>query len=162
MGDIGYSPVGKGVRNRRKRRKQSTGLARYDQDGFPEKRLFRDKIAGQLGAPIDGWVPEVIYRYAALTPEWLVVDWAIMIDVYRVEADGEVTRRRVERIDICHSEIHVHVFRQSDDPGDDQGRKTVLTSISAGDEVIVSRAYDEQLALLFADWQLRVERWIDG
>jgi len=154
--------VGKGGRNRRKRTEQSTALAKYDQVGFPEELLFRDKIVGQLGSPIDGWVPQLIYRYAALTPEWLVVDWAIMVDVYRVEANGEETRRRVERIDICHSEVHVHVFRQSDDPSDDQGRKTVLTSISAGDEVIVSRAYEEQLAMVFADWQLRVERWIDG
>lgn len=156
--------MGKGARIRRRRREQSTGLAKYDPEGFPEERLWRQKIASQLGAPIDGWTPELIYRLAVLEPAQLNVDWAIMIDVYRVEADGEVIRRRVERIDICHSQVHVHVFRQSDDPSDDQGRKTVLTSISAGDEAIVSMEFDRQQELLFEDddWRRRVERWIDG
>lgn len=120
--------MGKGSRNREKRRQQSDlreNLGRYHPSAFPEGRLDRNKIASQLGAPVDGWTPELIYRYAILIPEGLNVDWAIMIDVYRRTDQGETVRRRVERIDICHSEIHVHQFRQSDDPADDQGRREV-------------------------------------
>jgi hypothetical protein len=157
--------VGKGARNREKRRQhqEQQGQSQpYDPTVYPPDQLDPDKIASQLGTPIDGWVPELIIRYCILIPRALNVDWALMIDVYHVDEDGETVRRRVERIDICHSEIHVHEFRQSDDPTDDQGRRKVLESISAGDEVRVCRAYDEQLALLSREWQARVRRWIDG
>ena len=139
-----------------------TEILDYDPQVYPPERLDRDKTAGQLGAPIDGWIPELVYRYAILLPDGLNVDWAIMIDVYRLDESGQIVRRRVERIDICHSEIHVHSFRRSDDPDDDVGRRETLMSISAGDAVRVSRAYDLQLALLSREWQLRVRRWIDG
>ncbi len=160
--------VGKGARNREKRRRQRnrgdlrTVIGRYDPEVYPPELLDPDKIASQLGAPIDGWTPELVYRYAILLPEGLNVDWAIMIDVYRVDEMGETIRRRVRRIDICESEIHVHHFRQSGDPDDHQGRREVLMSISAGDEVTVSREFDAQLALLSREWQARVRRWIDG
>jgi hypothetical protein len=85
-----------------------------------------------------------------------------MIDVYRIDGNGDVIRRRVERIDICHSEIHVHDFRQSDDPLDDQGRRRALRSISAGDEVTVDREYGTQLELLAREWPHRIRRWLDG
>ena len=159
--------MGKGARNREKRKREQgddvrTVIGEYDPEAYPPELLFSDKTAGQLGAPIDGWIPELIYRYAILMPEGLTVDWAIMIDVYRVDENGDTIRRRVERIDICESEIHIHHFRQSDDPDDDQGRREVLMSISAGDEVTVSRAYDEQLHYLSREWQGRVRRWVDG
>jgi hypothetical protein len=111
---------------------------------------------------MDGWTPELIFRYAIFKPLSLNVDWAIMIDVYRVNEEGQTQRRRVERIDICHSEIHVHRFRQSDDPDDDQGERETLTSISAGDEVRVNDAYDMQLHLLSCEWPERLRRWVDG
>lgn len=137
-------------------------IADYNPNVYPEDYLDRDLIVGQLGAEIDGWTPELVYRYAIFLPDGLNVDWAMMIYVYRAGKASESTRRRVERIDICESEIHVHTFRQSDDPDDDQGRRTVLASISAGDAVTVSRAFDEQLALLSREWSKRVRRWIDG
>ena len=83
---------------------------------YPPESLDCDKVVGQLGLPIDGWTAELVYRYAILIRDRLNVDWAIMIDVYRLDEDGKQVRRSVERIDICHSEIHVHEFRQSDDP----------------------------------------------
>lgn len=134
----------------------------YDPAVYPPESLDRDKIAGQLGALIGGWIPELVYRYAILIRDGLNVDCAIMIDVCRVDEDGQQTRRRVERIDICHSEIHVHTFRQSADPDDDVGRRHTLMSISAGDAVKFSKAFDLQLALLSREWQARVRRWIDG
>ena len=70
-------------------------------------------------------------RYAILIPEGLNLEWAIMIDIYRIDEAGQVIGRRVERIDICESEIHVHHFRRSDDPDDDQGCREVIEAISA-------------------------------
>jgi hypothetical protein len=160
--------VGKAARNREKRRQQQHDVdlrpvvGEYDPTAYPPELLDPDKIVGQLGAPMDGWTPELTYRYATLIAEDLTIDWAIMIDVHRVELDGTVTRRLVERIDICESEIHIHHFRQSSDPRDHAGRREILTSISAGDKVTVSRAFDEQLALLSREWPTRVRRWIDG
>lgn len=154
--------VGKGRRNRDSRRTAHSAVGAYDPGQLPPERLFADKVVGQLGAPVDGWIPELVYRYAILVPESLCVDWAIMLDVYRLDENGGVIRRRVERIDICHSEIHVHEFRRSDDPLDDGGRRRVLRSISAGDEVTVDREYGIQLDQLAHDWLDRVRRWIDG
>jgi hypothetical protein len=151
-------PCGKAARNREKRRHE---LA-YDPGRYAPELLDLDKIAGALGPAIDGWIPELVYRYSILIPRGLCIDWAIMIDVYRVDDDGKVVRRKVERIDICHSEVHVHTFRQSDDPRDDVGRRTTLLSISAGDETKVSSEFDQQLSLLSREWEARVRRWMDG
>lgn len=134
----------------------------YDPRQFRTDQLHTDKTVAQLGAPIDGWTPELIYRYSILIPASLCIDWAIMIDVYRIDENGAAARRRVQRIDICHSEVHLHEFRQSDDPADDQGRRTVLQSISAGDALTVDREFGVQLTLLARDWPDRVRRWIDG
>ncbi len=159
--------MGKGRRNRDKRRQQREldvrdVVGKYEPSVYPPESLDEDKIVGQLGAPIDGWTPELIYRYAILKRDGLNVNWAIMIDAYRVTENDEEIRRSVERIDICESEVHVHSFRQTDDPDDDQGRREVLMSISAGDAVIVSREFDIQLALLSHEWPSRFRRWIDG
>jgi hypothetical protein len=154
--------MGKGRRKGASRRAAPAAEAPYDPKRYAPERLYADKVVGQLGASVDGWTPELVYRYAILVPESLCVDWAIMVDVYRLDGSGEVIRRRVERIDICHSEIHVHEFRQSDDPLDDHGRKRVLMSISAGEEVTVDREYGRQLDQLAVDWLDRVRRWIDG
>ncbi|MEW5808568.1 MAG: hypothetical protein AB1925_03865 [Actinomycetota bacterium] len=64
-------------------------MGNYDPSSFPEDLLDRDKVASQLGAPVDGWIPELIFRYAIFKPLGLNVDWAIMIDVYRVNEDGQ-------------------------------------------------------------------------
>ena len=124
--------MGKGARNRGKRRQQQEQQGQiqpYDPTVYPPDQLDPDKIVSQLGAPIDGWTPELIFRFAILRRRALYVDWALMFDVYRIDEDDKTVRRRVERIDICHSEVHVHEFRQSDDPADDQGRRKVLMSI---------------------------------
>jgi hypothetical protein len=157
--------VGKGSRNRELRRQEEElreAVGNYDPEQFPQDRLDPDMIVGTLGAPVDGWTPELIYRYEQLLPERLTVNWAIMVDVFRVDQSGNTIRRKVERIDICHSEIHIHRFRRSDDPEDDLGERDVLMSISAGDEHIVSREFEVQLQLLSLEWPRRVERWIDG
>jgi len=128
---------------------------------FDEDDLARDKVVGVLGEPIDGWVPELVYRYA-LHRSGLMVDWAIMLDTYRVEHGSDEPRRRVERIDICESEVHVHRFRRSDDPDDDQGERATILPLYAGDEVTVDRQWDEQFAILNREWRQRMRRWIDG
>lgn len=158
--------MGKGKRNREKRSQPKNqpppDSGDYRPDAFPIETLDSDKIVGPLGSPLDGWNFELIYRYAIQLLTGLNVNWAIMIDAYKWNEDGRSVRRRVERIDICDSEIHTHTFRQSDDPRDRAGRRTVHESISAGDEVRVSRAFDEHLALLSREWEARVRRWIDG
>lgn len=138
-------------------------LNRYDPTSFPADFLDRDKVISQLGAAVDGWVPELVFRYAIYVPLGLNVDWAIMIDAYREDdLDSGESRRRVERIDICDSEVHIHRFRQSDDPLDDQGRRSRIISLYAGDETTVSRQWDLQLAKLSREWPERLRRWIDG
>jgi hypothetical protein len=140
-------------------------LPPYDPSVYPEEDLHHNTDVGQLGdEPIDGWTFELVYRYAIYVPEGLNVDWAIMTYAAR-RLPGEpsvVERRIVERIDCCHSELHIHSFRRSDDPADDTGRKIPLTSLSAGDAVIVSREYDVQMALHSREWRQRAWRWLDG
>jgi hypothetical protein len=139
-----------------------TELARYDVTQFPEDILYRDKVASILGAPMDGWTPELVFRYAICQPLGLNVDWAIMTYARRVEGGGSGPRRRVERIDICESEVHVHRFRISNDPDDDQGERRTIVSLYAGDEATVSRQWDIQMQLLSREWPQRMERWLDG
>ena len=135
----------------------------YDPTTFPEDLLYRDKVVSQLGAAVDGWIPELVYRYAIHGPLGINVDWAIMINAYREDdTDTGETRRRVERIDICDSEVHIHRFRQSDDPHDDQGRRSRIISLYTGDEATVNRQWDMQMANLSREWPERLRRWIDG
>jgi hypothetical protein len=155
-----------GSRPRRRRTKvseflQST-LPHYDVTVFAETDLYRDKVASTLGDAMDGWVPELVYRYAVHQQLGLNVDWAIMLYAYRGEDGARGTRRRVERIDICDSEVHTHRFRLSGDPGDDQGERTTVTSLYAGDEATVSHQWDVQMAALSREWPERMRRWLDG
>lgn len=137
-------------------------LARYDATQFPEEILYRDQVASTLGAPVDGWTPELVFRYTVCQPLGLNVDWAIMINARRVEDGGSGPRRRVERIDICHSEVHIHRFRIGDDPDDDLGERSTIISLYAGDEVTVSQQWDLQMQLLSREWPKRMRRWLDG
>ncbi|MCV7424391.1 hypothetical protein H7K45_27980 [Mycobacterium yunnanensis] len=129
---------------------------------FPEDLLYRDKIASTLGPPIRGWIPELVFRYAIFQPLELNVDWAIMLYARPVGDSSKEARRRVERIDICDSEVHTHRFRMSDDPDDDQGQRKKLISLYAGDEATVSRQYDLQMSYLSREWEQRMRRWLDG
>jgi hypothetical protein len=137
-------------------------LGTYDVTVFPEDRLYRDKVASVLGSAMDGWIPELVYRFAILAPVALNVDWAIMMYARRADEGSSATRRRVERIDICDSEVHIHRFRLSDNPDDDQGERKKVASLYTGDEVTVSRHWDLQMALLSREWESRMRRWIDG
>ena len=137
-------------------------LGRYDISEFPEDQLYTDECVSVMGAPIHGWVPELFFRYTIFTPEGLNVDWAIALNVRRVEDGGSGPRRKVERIDICHSEVHSHRFKMSDDPDDDLGRRKKLVSLYAGDAVTVNDQWDLQMHILSREWPQRVERWIDG
>lgn len=137
-------------------------LPRYEVGQFPVDDLYRDKVVSILGAPIDGWTPELVYRYAIYAPLGLNVDWAIMLYARRVEDGGSGARRRVQRIDICDSEVHVHRFRRSDDPADDQGERSMIVSLYAGDEATVSHQWDVQMQWLSREWPQRMRRWLDG
>ena len=139
-----------------------TELPRYDPSQFADEDLYPDKVASILGAPIDGWTPELVFRYAVYRPLQLNVDWAIMLYARRVEDGGSGPRRRVERIDICDSEVHVHRFRRSGDPDDDQGERHTIVSLYAGDEATVSHQYDLQMQWLSREWPKRLRRWLDG
>lgn len=155
-----------GSRPRRRRTKvsaflQST-LPHYDVTIYTEADLFRDKVVSTLGAPVDGWVPELVYRYAIHQQTGLNVDWAIMLYAYRSEDGARGDRRRVERIDICDSEVHTHRFRLSDEPDDDQGERTTVTSLYAGNEATVNHQWDVQMAILSREWPDRMRRWLDG
>jgi hypothetical protein len=156
------------MNRRRRRRTMGVGdfltadLGRYDPLAFPEDLLYRDEVVSILGAPMDGWVPELVYRYAVLVPTGLNVDWAIMLNAYRVEDGGAGPRRQVERVDICHSEIHTHRFRRSGDPNDDLGERTRIMSLYAGNEATVSREWDVEMVIISREWQKRLRRWIDG
>jgi hypothetical protein len=135
---------------------------KYDVSAFPEDLLYRDKVVSVLGPPIDGWIPELAFRYAVFQPIGLNVDWAIMLNARRTEDGTYAPRRRVERIDICHSEVHFHRFRRSGDPDDDQGERKAIISLYAGDEATVNDQFDLQMMRLSHDWELRMRRWIDG
>lgn len=137
-------------------------LGRYDPTVFHEDWLYRDKIVSVLGAPMDGWVPELVYRLAIDQRTGLNVDWAIMTYAFREETGATGDRRRVERIDICESEVHLHRFRRSDDPADDQGERRRIISLYAGDEATVSHQWDEQMMAHSREWEYRMRRWIDG
>jgi len=140
----------------------SEELPRYEVGKFPVDDLYGDKVVSILGAPINGWVPELVYRYAIFVPLGLNVDWAIMLYARRVEDRGSGARRRVERIDICDSEVHIHRFRRSDDPADDQGERSAIVSLYAGDEATVSHQWDIQMQWLSHEWPQRMRRWLDG
>ncbi|MBB2990272.1 hypothetical protein FHR72_001740 [Mycolicibacterium iranicum] len=110
-------------------------LGRYDPHSCPEDQLYRDTIVSVLGAAMDGWVPELVFRLAIDHRTGLNIDWAIMTHAYRIEDGAKGDRRRVERIDICESEVHYHRFRRSDDPDDDQGERRRIISLYADDAV---------------------------
>ena len=133
----------------------------YSPKDYPDGDVCRDHVVSVLNdAPIDGWLFELVYRYGIY--RGLTVDWAIMLNA-RAAADGpKAERRRVERIDICHSEVHRHSFTRSSDPEDEQGKRTTIQPLTAGDAVKVSKAYDDQLALLSREWPERARSWIDG
>jgi hypothetical protein len=137
------------------------GPQEYDPKVYPDADVYRDHVVSVLNdAPIDGWIFELVYRFGIY--HGLNVDWAIMINA-RAVADGlKAERRRVERIDICHSEVHSHSFKRSSDPADKLGERTTIMPLTARQAVRVSKAYDEQLALLSREWPERVRRWIDG
>jgi hypothetical protein len=132
----------------------------YNPAAYPPDEVYRDTVASILAPPIDGWLFELVYRYAI--HHGLNIDWAIMIWARRTEDGLTAVRRRVQRIDICHSEVHCHNFRYSDDPDDDVGERDPIVSLSANDGVTVSREYDKQMALLSLEWPERIRRWIDG
>lgn len=137
-------------------------LGRYDPHVVPDDQLYCDTIVSVLGPPMSGWIPELVYRVAIDQQTGLNVDWAIMTNAYRVEDGAKGDRRRVERIDICESEVHYHRFRRSDDPDDDQGERRRIISLYAGDEVTVNYQWDLQFSLLSHEWEQRLRRWIDG
>jgi hypothetical protein len=132
----------------------------YDPAVYPADEVYRDTVVSVLGAPVDGWIFELVYRYAIYHGR--NIDWAIMIWARRVEDGMNPVRRRVQRIDICHSEVHCHNFRQTSDPDDDLGERDVIVSLSANDGVRVSHEWDDQMALLSVQWPERIRRWIDG
>ncbi|WP_157897393.1 hypothetical protein [Mycobacteroides chelonae] len=136
------------------------GREPYNPCELPEDQVLKDKIVSVLGAPIDGYKFELVYRYTLF--QGLFVDWAIMIYALKTAGGLDAERLRVERIDICHSEVHKHTFGRSSPADDDLGHRTVIQSLSAGDEAIVDREYDKQLALVSREWQLRARRWLDG
>lgn len=149
---------------RRTVRKISAGYRKsnteYDPKGYPEDELHRDTVVSVLGPPIDGWLFELVYRYAIY--RGFNVDWAIMINARRADEGSKAPRRNVLRIDICHSEVHRHIFTQSSDPDDDQGIRQSIVSLSNGDAATVSRQWDHQMAALSRTWERRVREWIDG
>jgi hypothetical protein len=132
----------------------------YNPKDYPEDQLDRDTVVSVLGPPIDGWLFELVYRFAIF--RGYNVDWAIMIFARRVEEGSKADRRNVLRIDICHSEVHRHIFKQSSDPADDLGIRETIMSLSNNDGVRVSQQSDHQLALISRTWQQRVREWIDG
>jgi hypothetical protein len=85
-----------------------------------------------------------------------------MMFARRVEDGPEAARRNVLRIDICHSEVHRHIFHQRSDPDDDLGIRQFILSLSNGDAATVSRQYDDQMAAISRTWQRRAEEWING
>lgn len=131
----------------------------YDPGEYPDPEVHRDTRAGLLGT-FDGWEFELVYRYGIY--RGLTIDWAIMIYARRVDEGRQALRRLVQRIDICHSQVHRHEFRCSSDPNDDQGIRTTIVSLSADDATTVNHEYDVQMALLSREWPQRVRIWIDG
>ena len=138
------------------------GLPRYDPSIYPKDDVYKVETVGALGAPMDSWVPELAWRMTGVQSTGVVVDWAIMINAYREEDGAGGPRRRVERIDICDSEVHVHRFCRSSDPNDDLGKCERLISLSAGDEFSVDCQFDDQMVLVSHEWENRMRRWIDG
>ena len=132
----------------------------YNPKDYPENQLDRDTVVSVLGPPIDGWLFELVYRFAIC--KGYNVDWAIMIFARRVEDGSKAPRRNVLRIDICHSEVHRHIFKQSSDPADDLGIRETIMSLSNGDGVKVSQQWDYQMTLISRTWRQRVREWIDG
>jgi hypothetical protein len=132
----------------------------YDPKDYPEDELNRDTIVSVMGAPIDGWLFELVYRFAIW--KGFNVDWAIMIFARRVDEGSQAERRKVLRIDICHSEVHRHIFQKSSDPADDLGIRETIMSLSSGEGAKVSGQWDYQMALVSRTWEQLVREWIDG
>lgn len=132
----------------------------YNPKDYPDDRVSRDTVVSVLGAPIDGWLFELVYRFAIF--RGYNIDWAIMINARRVEDGSKADRRKVLRIDICHSEVHRHIFRQSSDPADDLGIRETIMSLSSQDAVRVSQQWDAQMVLISRTWHQRAREWIDG
>lgn len=141
--------------------KVSGFLAPYDPSRFPEDALYEDTIVSVLGAPMDGWTPELVYRYEIYAPLGLIVNWAIMLNARPAE-DASAPRRLVERVDLCHSEIHVHRFRRTSDPDDNLGERSTIASLHTGDEATVNDEWERQMALISREWPERMRRWLDG
>jgi hypothetical protein len=132
----------------------------YNPKDYPEDELYRDDVVSVLGEPIDGWLFELVYRYAIYKA--YNIDWAIMIFARRTDQGPKAARRKVLRIDICHSEVHRHIFKQGSDPADDQGIRETILSLSSGDGVKVNDQWDYQMTVVSHTWQQRAREWIDG
>jgi hypothetical protein len=132
----------------------------YNPKDYPEDELYRDTVVSVLGPPIEGWLFELVYRFAIY--KGFNVDWAIMIFARRVDEGAKAKRRNVLRIDICHSEVHRHIFKQSGDPADDLGIRETIMSLSNGEAAKVSGQWDYQMVLVSHTWRERVREWIDG
>ncbi len=132
----------------------------YDPKDYPEDEVDRDAVVSVLGPPIDGWLFEVVYRFAF----WrgYNIDWAIMVFARRVEDGSKAARRNVLRIDICHSEVHRHIFKQSSNPADDLGIRETIMSLSSDDGARVSGQWDAHMALISRTWEQLVREWIGG
>lgn len=137
-------------------------LPPYDPAIYADDGVDVVNSVSALGATMGGWTPELAWRMSLHRLNDTVVDWAIMMNAYREEGGASGPRRKVERIDICHSEVHVHRFRMSDDPNDDLGERTKLISLHQGDEFTVDIQWDNQMELISHEWQQRLRRWIDG
>jgi hypothetical protein len=132
----------------------------YRPQDYPEDELYRDTVVSLMGAPVDGWLFELVYRFALF--RGYNIDWAIMIFARRADEGSKAERRKVLRIDICHSEVHRHVFKRSGDPAGDLGIRETILPLSRDDGAKVSNQWDYQMALVSREWQQRAREWIDG
>jgi hypothetical protein len=132
----------------------------YDPREYPADELDRDSVVSVLGPPIEGWLFELVYRFAIFRGH--NVDWAIMVFARRVDGGTGADRRSVLRIDICHSEVHRHIFKQSSDPADDLGIRETIMSLSSGDGAKVSSQWEYEMFQISQNWQQRVREWLDG
>lgn len=132
----------------------------------PNPEADREVFVASLGPPIDGWHPELAVRYNLYRGKY--VDWSISINVH---ADSAVTlqktlksprRYRVERIDCCHSQIHIHRFTIDSDPDDDLGERTQLIALTRADEDVVDKEYDRQMERVSLEFEEIIRRWTRG
>jgi hypothetical protein len=127
---------------------------------------FEDQTSFALEGEFQGWRGELTWTYAL--DHGLIVDWALMLDVLRVDAPLNVAehglreRRRVERVDSCDSQIHRHLFTINSDPDDNDGEREILIRLSENDADIVDRECQHYLDMLVKYWQERARRWLDG